>query len=256
MRGIGETYLATTELNGGNAISQNLYPNPFFTFNYSADSTPIEAQGFVAGQQQTVGSAKGPVTHNFTLESQYIRRSDRALIMGHLPKDFANVIFPVRVDSTVPNAAPYEITDTDITVANRNYILVYDDTYGPLAPTADASTAPADQSQVQVNTIETKLTYHENASGRATSYTKPYTFSGKGYGGAGAATSLGRMVFRGRVYDFGAEEALVEFPALDLVNVVELAVTGDVPTYQLQFLAAVPSGWTHPYRFLEVATAS
>lgn len=255
MRGIGDCYLATTALTGG-ATAQKLYPNPFFTYTYGAESTAIEAQGFVSGRQQTVGSALGSVTHNLTLETQYVRRPDRALVMGHTAKDFSGIQFPVRVDATVPLAAPFEIADVEITAANRNYILVYDDDIGPLVPTADATTAPASVEEVQINTASGMLVFHEDAAGHPISYTRPYAFAGKGYGGQGSAQSLGELVFRAKTYDFGDEEGLIEFPKLSLTNVVEQPITGDVPTYSLEFLAAVPAGWSHPYRFLELATAA
>jgi hypothetical protein len=256
MRGIGDAYLATTELNSAVATAQLLLPNPFFTFSYAADVTTIEASGFVSGRQQTVASAAGQTTHNLTLETQYIKRSTRPLQTRHVAKSFTSVIFPIRVDGVVPAGSPYEISDAAITAGNTNYILVYDDTSGPLTRTASATTAPANATEVQVNTTTNKLIFHATAAGRSITYTKPYTFTGKGYGGDGAATELGTLAFRAKVFDFGAEFSYIEFPSISLTNVVELPITGDVPTFSLEFLAAVPSGWSHPYRLLEVATAA
>ena len=253
MRGLGSTYLATTSLAGGPG-AQALIPNPFFSFNYSADSTPIEAQGFVAGQQQTVAGGQGPVTHNLTLETQLIKRSTRSLLTQTLAKDVTTVVTPILKVATVPTSAPYEIADPAITTANLATILVFDDINGPLTKTADATTAPTTGYQVQVDTTGNDLIFHSSAAGRAISYTVPYTFTGKAYGGPGAATPLGELVFRGYTYDFGNERSLIEFPNLSIINVVELPLTGDVPTFSLEFLAAVPSGWDKPYRLLEEAT--
>lgn len=253
MRGLGSTYLATTSLAGG-VGAQKLLPNPFFSFNYSADSTAIEAQGFVAGQQQTVAAGQGPVTHNLTLETQFIKRATRALLTQTLAKDVTTVTTPILKTAVVPSSAPYEIADPLITVGNLATLLVFDEVVGPLTKTANATTAPASEYEVQANTTANKLILDEDASGRTISYTVPYVFTGKAYGGPGDATPLGELVFRGYTYDFGTERSLIEFPKLSIINVVELPLTGDVPTFSLEFLAAVPDGWDKPYRLLEEAT--
>lgn len=247
MRGIGDAYLQTTALGDGSGKSQKLYPNSFFEFTYSAESSPLEAQGQVGGRQQTVAAAQGATTHNFTLTTQYVTYPNRPLIMGHLPKTHTSVLFPVRADVILDNTLT--ITDaTNITVANREYIIVYDSVIGPLTPTADATTAPASVNEVQVNTTTGTLVFHADAEGHTITWTKPMSYASvKGFGGSGSATALGRMCFRGKVYGWD-EESLVEFPALDLVNVTELPLTGEVPTFSLQFLAAIPDGWSHPYR--------
>jgi hypothetical protein len=255
MRGLGSTYLATTSLAGGPG-AQRLLPNPFFSFNYSAEATTIEAQGFVAGQQQTVAAAAGSVTHNLTLETQLIKRSTRPLLTQTLAKDVTSVVTPVLKTAVVPSASPYEIPDALITSGNLGTILVFDEVVGPLTKTADATTAPANEYQVQVDTTGNDLIFNAAAAGRTITYTVPYTFSGKAYGGPGAATPLGELVFRGYTYDFGTERTLIEFPKLSLINVVELPLTGDVPTFSLEMLAAVPDGWDKPYRMLEEATAA
>lgn len=246
MRGIGDAYLQTTKLGDGTGKAQKLYPNSFYEFTYAAEAAKLEAKGQVEGRQQTVGAAQGSTTHNFSLTTQYVTYANRPLIMGHLPKTHTNVLFPLRQDVTI-TAGDLEVEDTTITPANREFVIVYHETLGPLNPTAAAATAPATKYEVQVDTATGKLIFHADALGNAT-YTKPVSYASvKGFGGAGAATALGRMCFRGKVYGWD-EDSLIEFPALDLVNITELPLTGDVPTFKLDFLAAIPSGWSHPYR--------
>ena len=256
MRGLGDTYFNTTQLDGGALASQKIYPNPISSFNYAPDVTTNEAQGFRGGRLQTVGSAPGNTTQNFTVQTQYVRRADRPLLTGHLPKNKTAVQFPVLKAVTVPTASPYEITDAAITPTNVGLIQVFDDTYGPLTHTADASTAPANESEVQVDTTNNKLIFAAAAAGRTITYRQPFLFTGKGYGGAGANTSLGKLAFYGRTYDFGDEESLIWFPELSLVGITALPLTGDVPTYELAFLAAVPQSWDVPYELLELPTAT
>lgn len=246
MRGIGDAYLATTALGDGTGKSQKLYPNSFFEFTYNAETTALEAQGQVAGQQQTVAGGKGATTHNFSLTTQYVTFPNRPLIMGHLPKTFTDVAFPLRTDVILDNTVTIE--DPTVTVGNSELFIVYDDVVGPLNRVAGA---PANSGEYQYDTTAGELVFHASAEGHTITYTKPVTAATvKGFGGAGAATALGRMTFRGKVYGWGNEESLIEFPALDLVNVTELALTGEVPTFSLEFLAAIPSGWSHPYREL------
>lgn len=244
MRGIGDTYLATTAIGDGTGKSQKLYPNSFFEFTYNAETETLEAQGQVAGRQQTVAAAQGATTHNFTLTTQYVSYPNRPLIMGHLPKTFTDVAFPVRTDVILD--ATVTIEDAAVTVGNSELFIVYDDQVGPLTR---AIAAPSDDSEYQYDSTNGELVFHPSAEGHTITYTKPVTYATiKGFGGEGAATALGRMVFRGKVYGFGSEESLIEFPALDLINVTELPLTGEVPTFSLEFLAAIPSGWSHPYR--------
>lgn len=256
MRGAGSTYLQTTALSSGTATAQQMFYNPIFSFTYSADVTALEAQGMVDGQLQTVASAQGATTHNFTIETQLIKRATRPLLTGHISKSVSAYTFPTLATASVPTSSPYEIAVAAVTTGNIAYIKVFDPVVGPLAHTADATTAPTSTSQVQVDTTNNKLIFHSGAAGRTISYTTPYSFTGKGYGGSGTATSIGTLAFRGKVFDFGDEEALIEFPQITLVGITEMPVTGDVPTYSLAFLAAVPDGWTHPYQLLELATAS
>jgi len=246
MRGIGDAYLATTALGDGTGKSQKLYPNSFFEFTYNAETETLEAQGQVAGRQQTVAAAQGATTHNFTLTTQFVSYPNRPLIMGHLPKVFSSVAFPVRTDVILDNTLAIE--DAAVTVDNTNLFIVYDEVVGPLTRSVGA---PANSGEYQFDTAAGELKFHASAEGHTITYTKPVTYTEvKGFGGAGTATALGRMVFRGKVYGFGSEESLIEFPALDLINVTELPLTGEVPTFSLEFLAAIPSGWSHPYREL------
>ncbi|HEY9877786.1 MAG TPA: hypothetical protein V6D29_04985 [Leptolyngbyaceae cyanobacterium] len=243
MRGIGDAYLQTVKLGDGTGKAQKLYPNSFYEMTYSAEVAKLEAKGQVEGRQQTVGAAQGSTTHNFSLTTQYITYANRPLIMGHLPKTHTNVLFPVRQDAII-TAADLEVEDPTITAANREFVIVYHETLGPLTP---VTAAPATKYEVQVDTATNKLVFHAEALGNVT-YTKPVSYANvKGFGGAGPSISLGRMCFRGKVYGWD-ENSLVEFPALDLTNITELPLTGDVPTFKLDFLAAVPQGWSHPYR--------
>lgn len=255
MRGLGSTYLATTSLAGGLG-AQRLLPNPFFSFSYSAETTSIEAQGFVGGQLQTVAAAAGSVTHNLTLETQLIKRSTRQLLTQTLAKDVTSIVVPVLKTGVVPGSSAFIIEDALITTDNAANILVFDEVNGPLTKTATAATAPANAYEVQVDTTGNDLVLHSSAAGRTITYTVPYTFSGKAYGGPGEATALGELVFRGYTYDFGTERTIIEFPRLSIINVIELPLTGDVPTFSLEMLAAVPDGWDKPFRMLEEATAA
>ncbi|MBD1918851.1 MULTISPECIES: hypothetical protein [Cyanophyceae] len=248
MRGIGDAYLATTALGDGTGKSQKLYPNSFFEFTYNAETETLEAQGQVGGRQQTVAAAQGATTHNFTLTTQFVSYPNRPLIMGHLPKIFSTVAFPVRTDVILDSAVT--IADAAVTVGNSELFIVYDDIVGPLTRTATNATAPANSGEYQYKTAAPAgLVFHSSAEGHTITYTKPTTYTNiKGFGGAGNATALGRLTFRGKVFGFGSEESLIEFPALDLINVTELPLTGEVPTFSMEFLAAIPSGWSHPYR--------
>lgn len=245
MKGIGNAGLITTELTD----FQRFYPNDWFSFEYSPDVTDLEAVGYIEGIQQTVASGEGKVTHNFTLSTQLVKKEAQAIIYNQVPKTFSGTIAIVE-SFTVPSSSPYELSVSTVTAANLSLIGVFSDTNGPLEPTADASTAPADGTEVQLDTTNNKIIFHSSLAGTTGSYTKPTVISSKpSFGGAGAATKLGRLKFLGKEYGWESEDdGYVEFPALDRVGRPTISFTGDVPTFEIAFRAAVPTGWSDPFR--------
>jgi hypothetical protein len=127
---------------------------------------------------------------------------------------------------------------------------------GRLTPTATAATAPANATEVQIDTTGNDLIFFAGEEGATISYTVPRSVtSAKKYGGTGTKTALGRMSFRCAV--FGLDGSLVEYrhyPALDLVTPPSQSFSGEVPELTLEFLASTPSGWSDPFEVIDASS--
>jgi hypothetical protein len=253
-RGVGDAFLATTALGDGSGLAQWLFPTLLFNFEESVESEAVEAQGQVGGILQTAEAGRSSVTRTLTLTTQIINSNTRPLIYNHLPKTFTNPLIEVRKDFTLTDTE--EIADPLITTANLQSIKVFKNGVGRLAPTATATTAPANATQVQINTTSNKLIFFDGQEGSQISYTVPIVAaSAKGFGGPGVKTALGRLSFRCAVY--GLDESLVEYryyPALDLVNEPTQTLSGGIPELSLEYRAATPPGWSDPYQVIESDT--
>lgn len=253
-RGVGNAYLATTTIGTGAGSEQHIFPMPVFNFEESVDTTPIEAQAQIDGVLQTVEAGTSTVTRTLTLTTQIFNTNMRPLVFGQLPK--AATSFTIEVLKTVTLTDSEEISDALITVGNLQSIRVFKAGVGRLTPTADATTAPASATQVQINTTSNKLIFFAGEEGATISYTVPRSVtSAKKYGGTGTKTPLGRLSFRCAV--FGLDGSLVEYryyPALDLVTPPTQSFSGEVPELTLEFLASTPAGWTDPYEVIDASS--
>lgn len=253
-RGVGDAFLATTALGGGTGAEQHIFPFPVFNFEESVESTPIEAQAQVNGVLQTVEAGTSTLTTTVTLTTQIFNTVTRPLVYGQLPKDATNFSIQVRKDVTLD--ATEVISDSLITAANLQSIRVSKAGVGRLTPTADASTAPANATEVQIDTTNNELVFFAGEEGETISYTVPREVtSAKKYGGSGAKTALGRLSFRCAV--LGLDGSVVEYrhyPALDIVTPPTRTQSGDIPELTIEMLASTPDGWSDPYEVIDAST--
>jgi hypothetical protein len=253
-RGIGDAFLATTALGNGSGAAQWMFPFPAFNFEESVESESVEAQAQVGGILQTAEAGRSTVTRTLTLTTQIINTSTRPLIYNQLAKTFSNPGIEVSKQVTLDDTETIE--DAAITTANLQSIKVFKLGFGRLTPTALAATAPANATEVQIDTTNNELVFFAGEEGATIAYTVPIVAtSAKGFGGPGTKTPLGRLSFRCAV--FGLDESLVEYryyPALDLVSEPTQALSGGIPELTLEYLAATPPGWTDPYQVIEADT--
>ena len=253
-RGVGNAYLATTALGSGTGAEQYIFPMPVFNFEESVETTPIEAQAQVEGVLQTAEAGTSTITRTLTLTTQIFNTNLRPLVFGQLPK--AATSFTIEVLKTAQLDDTEIIEDPLITSGNLQSIRVFKSGYGRLTPTASASTAPANATQVQIDTTDNELIFFAGEEDSIISYTVPRSVtSAQKYGGTGTKTALGRLSFRCAV--FGLDGSLVEYryyPALDLTTPPTQTFSGEVPELSLEFLAATPDGWTDPYEVIDAST--
>ena len=252
--GVGNAYLATTAQGDLSGSAQYIFPFPAFNFEESVAVETTEAQAQVGGTLQTVESGPSAITRTLTLTTQIFNTNLRPLVFGQLPKAAASFSIEVIKSETLDNTEV--IADALITVANLQSIRVFKSGFGRLNPTADAATAPADATEVQIDTTGNELVFFAGEEGASISYTVPRAVtSASKYGGTGTKTSLGRLSFRCAV--FGLNGDVVEYryyPALDITTPPTQTFSGGVPELSLELLAATPDGWTDPYEVIDAST--
>lgn len=253
-RGVGDAFLATTTQGDGSGSNQWTFPQALFNFEETVDTESTEAQSQVQGELQTAEAGRSTTTRTLTLTTQIINTNTRPLIYNQLPKTFSADTIQIRKDAILD--ATEKIEDAAITAANLQQIRAFKDGFGRLTPTADASTAPASASEVQIDTTNSELVFFAGEEGETINYTIPTPFtSAKGFGGPGAKTALGRLEFRCAV--FGLDGSLVEYryyPLLDLVSEPSQSLSGGIPELTLEYRVSTPSGWSDPYQVIEADT--
>lgn len=261
LSGLGDTYAQTLNLSGG-ATAQRLIELFLFDFNFVSESEQLEAQAYVGGVRRTKSSAEASVTDTLTLSTQYVDWSQMGFALDEFPTTESNLIWPGLKPETVPTSGAFEIADAAITVANDAYIKVYVNAFGAwgqpgfLTRTADASTAPANASEVQVDTTNNKLIFESSLAGAPISYTVPTTYTTiESYGGANSPTSYGKISFRGKLFSPESTDNWgIYFPSLSRQSRPNFELTGDVPTLSIDFAAETPSGWPKPYQIVNFDT--
>jgi hypothetical protein len=253
-RGVGSAYLSTTALGDGSGSAQHIFPFPVFNFEESVESTPIEAQGQIDGVLQTIEAGTSTLTRTLTITTQIFNTVTAPLVYGQLAKNATNFSIEVRKDATLDNTEV--IADPLITVANLQSIKVSKAGYGRLTPTADATTAPADATEVQIDTANNELVFFAGEEGETISYTVPRAVtSANKYGGSGAKTALGRLSFR--CVSFGLDGSVSEYlhyPALDIVTPPTITRSGEIPELSMELLASTPDGWSDPFEVIDASS--
>ena len=109
---------------------------------------------------------------------------------------------------------------------------------------------------MQVDTTGNKLVFDASRAGAPISYVVPTTYTTiETYGGPGAATKYGKISFRGKLYTPESTENWgIYFPSLSRQSRPNFEVTGDVPTFSVDFAAETPSGWEKPYQIFNFDT--
>ena len=261
LQGLGDTYAQTLNLSGG-TTAQRIIELFLFNFNFTSESETQEALGQVGGQLRTKSSAEGTVTDTLTLSTQFVDWAQLGFTVDEFPKTETNLIWPGLKPVTVPTTTPFEISDATITPANDNFFFAFVNAFGAwgqpgsLVRTADATTAPANAGEVQIDTANNKLVFHSSLAGAPVSYTAPTTYTTiQAYGGPGTATKYGKISFRGKLFTPESTENWgIYFPSLSRNGRPNFEITGEVPELSIPFAAETPSGWEKPYQIVNFDT--
>lgn len=261
LSGIGDVYAKTTALAGG-ATAQRMIELFLFNFEFTQEAESKEAQGFVGGKLITKSTAEATVASTLKLSTQYADWAQLGFSLDQFSRASTNEVVPVLKRVNVPTSAPYEISDALITAGNTNSIFAYVNafgTWGQPGYLARAGTpASPTTGQVGVDTTNNKLIFHSSQAGAPITYTVPQTLATvQIYGGSGSPTAYGNIEFWGKVYSPEATaEWQIYFPNLQRKSRPSITIQNDVPTLEVEFGAVAPSGWSDPYKLLNLDTAS
>lgn len=262
LQGLGDTYAQTLNLAGG-ATAQRLIELFLFNFEFNTETTPIEALAQVDGVLTTKSSGTGQRSNTLTLSTQFVDWAQLGFLLDEFPTTETNLVWPgLKNGESVPTSGAYEIADAAITAANDSHIFAYVNAFGTwgqpgfLTRTADASTAPANAREVQVDTTTNKLVFHADLAGAPISYSVPTTYASiETYGGANTPTNYGKISFRGKLMtpestgNWG-----IYFPSLTRQGEPSFALSGEASEFSLEFAAGTPSGWKKPYQIINLDT--
>jgi hypothetical protein len=246
--GVGDTWVKTKNLTSNTAsgaIAQEvIIPLYLFDFEYTEDSTSLEAKGQIKGVKKTLASAVGEVTSTVKLSTQFINWSQLGFFLNQFSGSQASVAIPVLKSGKVPASSPYEVVDTGIAsgTASGIYVYVSDDDNSSYRTITSGTVAAG---QVKVDTTGNKLVFHSSDAGKSFVYTLPTTYTNKEtYGGEGGIDKYGTIEFRGTLY--GTEDRIY-FPSLDIKTSPSLSFTGDVATLEVEFSANTTGSNLYPY---------
>lgn len=247
MSGVGQLAVITRNLTETDITEGNiLFPGKFVEFTYTGNSTPKEAKAWsYDGKLKTVSSAIGQESYILTLAFQYLDWSHLGFGLDEMPQTSISVTVPVMKNAEADSAGT--ITDADIPATE---VKVYVSSRGEWG---EARYLKASEFTANAGSIQTSAAFAKAPM--------EYTFeraynSIQSIGHESEATSYGKLSFIGMIH--GPEfpnGVIMHLPDITRQSIPSIQ-TGDVPRFEIQFAANVPSGSRVPHRFYNVATAA
>lgn len=257
LEGIGDLGIITTQLEVNQLIELNL-----LNFTYESAAEIAKTQKYVKGKLRDQSSTQSTITDTLTFRINDIDWGQQQFASNKLSKAITSFNMPTLKYGEVPETAAFEHGDTKITVPNLPDIFVYFNADAPgsppmsLTPTADATTAPASMSEVQIDTANQKFIFHSSAAGRPFSYTVPRIITtAEAVGGPGEGTKIGKFKFFGQEYSTKPREGYdLMFPEVSLDGRANVDYSSVPPVLEITATPATPSGWDEPFVRINNAT--
>jgi hypothetical protein len=247
--GFGVCSISTIDLTGVSAnsvLNQKMYGSVLSEFNYEKKNKIDYAKGFVNGKIQRVEPYFGEITYSLKVKTEISNWHQTGLSIGQLEKTFTNLTTPRNYRSKVNAAGVATVPG----IVAGTAVIASIDNYGPWGqtgaiPIADMTTGP--------NTVTLPVRY----AGATITLLYDQTLAiATGYGGPGAAASLGKMQFFGKLFDntgtAKSGESLLWMPEIQYqTESSKMEFKGGLITYEVDFLPLVPAGWSDPYLLVD-----
>lgn len=222
------------------------------SFEFSQNDQLAEAKCLIDGKRQVTAAAITESVATVRLTFEFADFNTLGFAYDELPTNSLNVPLPILKSAQVPTAAPFEVTDTDITATNLGSVLVYrasDKTFlkpvttGPLAP--DEFTASVG-----------KITFGAASGGATVQYQVLKTYASMPtIGVANTADNFGTLEFNGVLFQAEGERYSIQFPKLSRVSTPQISINGNLAEISVEFRASVRPGDRKPYKLFNLSKA-
>lgn len=258
--GHGETYVRT--INDPNTIAESVFIRfEDSALNLQVDSDELEAQAWQRGVLSTKRTAIGTRTYTLTLTAQFANWSHLQFALDEFSTNSGTQVVNQLIETTVPETAPYEIIDTNITVANEPDVRVYiteRGSWGEAKYRAVTGSAPS-VGEVQVDTTGTKLVFNAADAGASVAYISPTSYTTiETIGVNGNPDQYGSVELWFKAYgDVDYPDGLwIHFPLLTRKGDPSLDFSDPPLNLEITFGALVPSGQRIPYEIFNPAVST
>lgn len=239
LSGVGSLCLTTLDYEANNFI----FPGQFVEFSITADVSSKEALAWVKGKKQVVSSDVDTEKYTLTLTSEYVDWPTLGWAFDEVPSVSSNALVPITKAAVTDSSGV--INDSDIPAGTDVFCYVSSRGSWGEAHAIDPSKVSASAGSITLSEYpNAPITYHFEKS-----YANIETI-----GVETDAQQYGKLAFSGIGYG-------PEFPQGIVIVVPEVTrnsspslATDDVPRFTVEYSANVPTGFTKPFRFYNLAT--
>ncbi|MFB2832984.1 hypothetical protein [Floridanema evergladense] len=215
-----------------------------FSFGKEVEFKEAKAWPFSGGSQQIIDSEVGSTTYTLKLTTQSVNKLDLSHILDVKMATSTSVNFPVSMQTTVP-ATPFEVVVSGLTADQNVQVFLVDDTNPKFLE--QVTTAPAAAGEYQITAG--KIVFNSTEAGKTVIYRYVKAFTSVETLGVENATSYGYFEYSGIIEGPRMpSKSILHLGKIKLKGSFELAVADDVPSLELEYSIATPTGWNLPYR--------
>lgn len=216
-----------------------------FSFGKEVEFKEAKAWPFEGGSQQIIDSEVGSTTYTLKLTTQSVNKLDLSHLLDVKMGTSTSVNFPVSAQATIPSATPFELTVAGLTADQEVQVMLIDD----IAPKfmSQVTVAPTATGTYQVTSG--KIVFDEDDAGKVVVYRYSKAFTSVETLGVENATPYGYYEYSGIIEGPRMpNKSILHLGKVKLKGSFELAVADDVPSIELEYSVATPTGWKLPYR--------
>jgi hypothetical protein len=237
----GGDFVITTLNNSPNII---FTPQPI-SLELSTETSKIVARAMKNGRVVDVASALGSESTTATLTYEQVNKDHLSYFLNMKWEQSSSIPWPVTKTAKIPDTAPYEIADADITTENEAGVLVYleSDANNANEKSLIPATEAPDSGEAQADGTSGKLIFNVAEAGGTITYKVPKTWtSGRTLGWEPTIRTFGAVEFIGVVYLASDQEIGVRIHQMTPDNKPTFGLSDGVPNIVQEFTCGVPSG--------------